>query len=97
MSFSYIYKGVTHTDHSIDYMQNLGMNQEQIESVQSQYNFEREQVLCKRQKAYREESDPLYMEWQFDQTQEAEDAWRAKVAQIKARFPLFESDEESPE
>lgn len=90
MSFNYIFNGNTHTDRSIQYMQNLGMNQEQIESVQSQYEFERGQVLCKRQKAYREESDPLYMEWQFDQTEEAEQKWRTKVQEIKNRYPHFE-------
>ncbi|MBO0165096.1 hypothetical protein J0692_22870 [Vibrio alginolyticus] len=38
--------------------------------------------------AYKSESDPLYMEWQYDQTAEKEQAWRDKVAEIKARYPL---------
>ncbi|WP_182027492.1 hypothetical protein [Vibrio rotiferianus] len=38
--------------------------------------------------AYKAESDPLYMEWQYDQTVEKEQAWREKVAEIKARYPL---------
>lgn len=41
-----------------------------------------------RRLAYAAESDPLYMEWQYDQTAEAEQAWRDKVAEIKARYPL---------
>ncbi|HAS6505786.1 TPA: hypothetical protein GRR52_23690 [Vibrio parahaemolyticus] len=41
-----------------------------------------------RRKAYLVESDPLYMEWQYDQTAEKEQAWRDKVAEIKARYPL---------
>ncbi|EPN7235433.1 hypothetical protein ACT21L_004422 [Vibrio vulnificus] len=41
-----------------------------------------------RQKDYKEESDPLYLEWQYDQTAEKEQAWRDKVAEIKARYPL---------
>lgn len=41
-----------------------------------------------RQKAYKEESDPLYLEWQYDQTAEKEQVWRDKVAEIKARHPL---------
>jgi len=41
-----------------------------------------------RQKAYKDESDPLYLEWQYDQTPEKEQAWRDKVAEIKARYPL---------
>ncbi|MGL1407032.1 hypothetical protein ACSTIX_10640 [Vibrio parahaemolyticus] len=42
----------------------------------------------RRQSAYRSESDPLYMEWQYDQTAESEQIWRDKVAEIKARYPL---------
>ena len=33
-------------------------------------------------------SDPLYMEWQYDGTAEAEQKWRDKVAEIKERYPL---------
>lgn len=42
-----------------------------------------------RKSAYKAESDPLYMEWQFDQTLESENAWRDKVAEIKLRYPLI--------
>lgn len=45
-------------------------------------------VVALRQAAYKKESDPLYMEWQYDQTAESEKAWRDKVAEIKARYPL---------
>lgn len=41
-----------------------------------------------RKAAYKAESDPLYMEWQCDQTTEKEKAWRDKVGEIKARYPL---------
>lgn len=41
-----------------------------------------------RRAAYRAESDQLYMEWQYDQTEESEQAWRDKVAEIKERYPL---------
>ena len=44
-------------------------------------------VEC-RQLAYKAESDPLYMEWKFDQTSESELIWRAKVVEIKQRYPL---------
>ncbi len=47
-----------------------------------------EQVISLRQAAYRSESDPIYMEWQFDQTDEKKEAWRASVEAIKARYPL---------
>lgn len=37
--------------------------------------------------AYKEESDPLYMEWQFDKSEEKEMVWRNKVLEIKTRYP----------
>ncbi|WP_438461853.1 hypothetical protein [Marinomonas sp. PE14-40] len=42
--------------------------------------------------AYKSESDLLYMEWQFDHTPEAEQTWRNKVAEIKARYPLTDNE-----
>ncbi|WP_262381926.1 hypothetical protein [Pseudomonas proteolytica] len=45
-------------------------------------------IAFNRRLAYRTDSDPLYMEWQYDQTETKEKAWRAKVAEIKARYPL---------
>ncbi|EMW3876289.1 hypothetical protein AAE147_005982 [Pseudomonas aeruginosa] len=47
-----------------------------------------ERALDARRVAYAADSDPLYMEWQYDQTPESEKAWRDKVAEIKARYPL---------
>lgn len=41
-----------------------------------------------RKNAYIEESDPLFLEWQYDQSTEKEQAWRDKVAEIKIRYPL---------
>lgn len=49
-------------------------------------------VLSQRETAYKAESDPLYMEWQYDKTEAAEAKWRDKVADIKARFPLVAVD-----
>ncbi|MDW1763135.1 hypothetical protein R7040_18215 [Vibrio sp. 1069] len=45
-------------------------------------------MTAARKAAYKAESDPLYMEWQYDQAPESEAAWRDKVAEIKARYPL---------
>lgn len=47
-----------------------------------------EAVKTARKKAYIEESDPLFLEWQYDQSAEKEQAWRDKVAEIKMRYPL---------
>lgn len=41
-----------------------------------------------RRLAYLTDSDPLYMEWQYDKTDTKEKEWRAKVAEIKVRYPL---------
>ncbi|MEJ6654655.1 MAG: hypothetical protein QNL70_01420 [Pseudomonas sp.] len=46
-------------------------------------------VAEQRQAAYRAESDPLFMEWQFDQAPEKEQAWRDKVIEIKQRFAFY--------
>lgn len=88
MTFTYIFEAQTHSDTSSGYMNALGMTEEQIESVLLQQDFELSQNKTKRVKAYKEESDGLYMEWQFDQTPEAEQAWRDKVVEIKNRYPL---------
>ncbi|MDW6004721.1 hypothetical protein [Vibrio mangrovi] len=44
-----------------------------------------------RKSAYQAESDPLYMEWQYDQTETKAQIWRDKVTEIKTRYPLPES------
>jgi len=87
--FSYIHQGSTHTNTERQFMsETLGMSAEQIDSVLQQKAYELSQNIQKRQEAYRAESDPLYMEWQYDQTAEAEQAWRNKVQEIKSRYPL---------
>ena len=69
-------------------MQKIGMNAEQIESVLNQQQFELSQNVEKREAAYKRESDPLYMEAQFDGTTKSLQVWRDKVTEIKARYPL---------
>lgn len=88
---TYIFNGQSQTDFTNEYMLTLGMNQEQIESVLAQKAFELSQNLEMRKRAYKAESDSLYMEWQFDQTEESELVWREKVSEIKARYPLSDS------
>ncbi|MCS6180035.1 hypothetical protein [Shewanella baltica] len=87
-TFAYLFNGVSHTDVSREYMNNLGMSTEQINSVLAQRDFELSQNIEKRKATYREESDQLYMEWQYDLTPESEQAWRDKVLQIKQRYPI---------
>lgn len=86
--FTYLFNGVSRTDVSREYMNNLGMSTEQVNSVLAQRDFELSQNIEKRKAAYREDSDPLFLEWQYDKTPESEEAWRDKVAEIKLRFPI---------
>lgn len=47
-------------------------------------------IIQMRQARYKQESDPLYMEWQFDGTDVKKQAWLDKVAEIKADLPFVE-------
>lgn len=85
--FTYIYDSVSHTNISADYMQGLGLDQDAIDSVLAQKQYEESLWSSKRAAAYKEESDDLFIEWQYDGTAEAEKAWRDKVDDIKSRFP----------
>ncbi|MGL4711604.1 MAG: hypothetical protein ACRCWP_03305 [Shewanella sp.] len=91
--FNYIYESKTHTDTSEDYMLELGMNAETIESVLRQKEYEAgDCVIAKRKAAYALESDPLFLEWQYDKTPESEQRWREKVLEIKEKYPLGAAD-----
>ena len=57
-----------------------------INEVQLVYTVS--EVKSARQSAYKLESDSLYMEWKSDKTPESEQAWRDKLAEIKARYPF---------
>ena len=86
---SYLYDGTTYDDYDPAFMSGLGMSEEVIDSVLAQHNYElTEGQLARRQRAYVVESDPLFLEWQYDKTAVAEQAWRDKVAEIKLRYPV---------
>ncbi|GJA64103.1 hypothetical protein KAM351_27140 [Aeromonas caviae] len=86
---SYLYKGITYNNYDAIFMAGLGMSVETISSIHDQRKYELTTgPLTRRQAAYERESDPLYLEWQYDRTPEAELAWRNKVAEIKARYPV---------
>ena len=40
------------------------------------------------------ESDPLFLEWQYEKTAAAEQAWRDKVDEIKLRYQVASGAEE---
>ena len=92
---SYLYDGETHDNYDPAFMAELGMSEEVIASVLAQHNYElTEGQLARRQRAYAAESDPLFLEWQYDKTPAAEQTWRDKVAEIKLRYPVHVGAEE---
>ena len=92
---SYLYDGETHDNYDPAFMAELGMSEEVIDSVLAQHNYElTEGQLARRQRAYGAESDPLFLEWQYDKTPAAEQTWRDKVAEIKLRYPVARGAEE---
>lgn len=80
------YEGKTYSGFTPDEAVKAGIPQNIIDAAIKQCEIDC--IVEKRRKAYLAESDPLYMEWKYDQTPEKEQAWRDKVAEIKARYPL---------
>ena len=64
------------------------LNQENAKWEAGQEQRDHDSIIAQRTSRYRTESDPLYMEWQYDATSETEQTWRDKVAQIKMELPL---------
>lgn len=92
--FNYIFKGKAYSDTSREFMLNLGMDTDAIESVLQQKEFEEGQRAGLRAQAYVRESDPLHIEWQYEletgnpKADEFKKKWLDKVAEIKRRYPL---------
>ena len=86
---SYLYDGKTYDNYDPAFMAELGMSEEAIASVTAQRDWgATEGQLARRKRCYETESDPLYMEWQYDKTLESEQVWRDKVAEIKAQLTI---------
>ncbi|MGA4605869.1 hypothetical protein [Pseudoalteromonas maricaloris] len=66
----------------------LAENSVELPVEQLDFIYELEEALRYRKSSYVQESDPLYMEWQYDQTPESKQVWIDKVTEIKARYPL---------
>lgn len=58
--------------------------------IEAENSAKLEGVISARRTLYLTEADPLFLEWQYDETPEKEKAWRDKVAEIKASYPLPE-------
>ncbi|MDV2801619.1 hypothetical protein R0E53_29150 [Pseudomonas aeruginosa] len=80
------YGGMHFTECSADFLAANGVPAEVIASALAAQQLAEAQAA--RRAAYVSESDPLFLEWQYDQTPESEQAWRDKVAEIKDRHPL---------
>ena len=66
----------------------LKSNEIDIPASELELEYSHSETLELRQKAYKDESDPLHMEWQHDQTELSKQAWLSKVEEIKARYPF---------
>lgn len=80
------YNGRYYTDCGRDFLLSDGVPVAVVDSAEAAQALE--DANASRRAAYAAESDPLFIEWQYDQTAEAEQTWRDKVAEIKARHPL---------
>ncbi|MGL4475154.1 MAG: hypothetical protein ACRCT7_12005 [Shewanella sp.] len=83
-----VYEGARYQGYSEDELRAFGIPDEIIEKEKAIQILS--SIKDDRKTAYQNESDPLFIEWQFDQTPESEVKWRDKVAEIKQRFPLPE-------
>lgn len=74
----------------IEILKNLGFSAEQATELCSKAanTLQLENSIAARRTLYMTEADPLFLEWQYDETPEKEKAWRDKVAEIKALYPL---------
>lgn len=71
-------------------LKSLGFSAEQATELctQAAKTLQLENSIAARRTLYVTEADPLFLEWQYDETPEKEKAWRDKVAEIKAIYPL---------
>lgn len=81
-----IYNGARYQRYSESELKALNIPDEII--VKAKENQILADVQEARKLSYKNESDPLFLEWQYDQSSEKEQAWRDKVAEIKMRYPL---------
>lgn len=86
--FKYLHNGEYHTDTSTEYMSKLGLDDDAIEGVLTQKTYEESEQLTldNRSEAYKRESDPLFIEANFDNDEVKFELWRDKVKEIKARY-----------
>lgn len=86
--FKYLHDGTYHTDTSDEYMSALELDDDARDSILANRGYQREHNLKMRAAAYVRESDPLFLESQFDKTDDSRQRWANKVIEIKERYPL---------
>lgn len=91
MLISFEHNGIQYSnwDTESEQFKNLKFSADEMSKII--YDAEMLIVSQQRKLAYQKEADPLYLEWQYDQTPEKEQIWRDKVEDIKHRFPLPEA------
>lgn len=62
----------------------MGFYKVEVEETPEEYN---DRMLSLRRQAYKK-TDGLFMEWQFDETEESRVAWRDAVAAVKQNYPF---------
>lgn len=88
MIISFVYNGTAYSSWNTESEEFKSLNIPEADKVKIISDAQLGNILEQRKTDYQKEADPLYLEWQYDQTTEKEKAWRDKVAEIKARYPL---------
>ena len=88
------YQGKKYVNWSAEQLLNEGVPEILVNAAIK--NMQEKEQVNLRSIAYKSESDPLYIEWQFEVETQNPDAdtykqkWIEKVQQIKLRYPLVE-------
>lgn len=80
------YNGLHYTECSREFLEQSGVPALVIDEAFAAQELEA--IQAARRSAMASEANPLYLDWQYSQDSKDETAWRAKVAEIKARYPL---------
>lgn len=85
MIISIDHNGISYSNYEYDDLVSI-LTQEIVDAAIKAQQTKEAKAL--RKATYTTESDPLFIEWQYDKTPEKEQQWRDKVAEIKVKYPL---------
>ncbi|MBJ2148244.1 hypothetical protein JC606_17950 [Vibrio sp. IB15] len=89
------YNNVLYTEWRKEDLLSAGVPLEVVDSAIVEQ--QRVEIEISRRNAYLKESDPLYIEWQYElsvdnsESEKFKQAWLLKVQQIKNRYPLLKN------